>query len=339
MKFVQKPSTLTSFVRKGAASAALLTISMFAAQGCHAQEGAPLSPDLARRLALVVRNKAQVPFYVDVKVDDRKPSKFPGYDEVRARFLVDGSAAQQLTFLLSKDEKTLAQFNTFEVPTDTRDSVSEGNRPPRGGNEKAPVRVVVFDDLQCPYCAKMHQQLFPAITQRYGDKVRIVYRDFPLSQHAWAVHAAVDANCLAAQSNPGYWELVDSIHDKLGDIGRDPLANTSQSKPDTPEAALARAKTELDRMTLDEGRKFKADHGKLQACITAQNDTAIKESIKQAEALQIDAAPLLFINGERIAGAVPVEYVWKAIDEALAAQGITPPPPVPLPKPSTQAGQ
>lgn len=321
------------------AATAALTVGLFAAQGCRAQTGEALSPDLARRLAIVVRNKAQVPFYVDVKVDDRKPSKFPGYDEVRAQFIVEGSPAQTLTFLLSKDEKTLAQFNTFEVPKDTRDAIDEGNRPARGGGEKAPVRIVVFDDLQCPYCAKMHRQMFPALLERYGDKVRVVYRDFPLSQHPWAVHAAVDANCLATQSTPGYWQLVDSVHAKLSDIGHDPLANTSQSKPDTPEAALARAKTELDRMTLDEGKKQKVDAGKLQACITAQNDSAVTASLKQAEVLQIDAAPILFINGLRISGAVPVEYVWKAIDEALVAQGVTPPPAVPLPKLNAQGGE
>ena len=50
---------------------------------------------------------------------------------------------------------------------------------------------VGFDDLECPYCAKMHQQLFPALTQRYKDQIHIVYRDFPLDQHPWAMRAAI----------------------------------------------------------------------------------------------------------------------------------------------------
>ena len=338
MKFVQKQPSHPSFLRlnafRGAMSVAAITAATFLAQGCRAQTAStPLSPELAHKIAITIRNKAQVPFYIDVKVTDRKPSTFAGYDEVKAEFVVPNGPSQQLTFLLSKDNKTLGQFNTFPLGDNLRDAVSEGNRPARGGGENAPVRIVVFDDLQCPYCAKMHKALFPALLARYGDKVRVVYKDFPLSQHPWAIHAAVDANCLAAQTTPGYWEMVDSVHGRSGELGRDPLANSTQSKPDTPEAALARVKTELDRMALDEGKKYKADTAKLQACITAQDDSAIKESLKEAQELGIDAAPLLIINGERIAGAVPVEYVYKAVDDALLAAGITPPPAVPLPKP------
>ena len=50
-----------------------------------------------------------------------------------------------------------------------------------------------------PFCAKMHAELFPAITERYENQVRIVYRDFPLTEiHPWAMRAAIDANCLGA---------------------------------------------------------------------------------------------------------------------------------------------
>ena len=73
--------------------------------------------------------------------------------------------------------------------------------------------MINFDDLECPYCAQMHQMLFPATLDRYKDKVRFVYRDDPLAEiHPWAMHAAVDANCLAAQSSDVYWTYVDYLH-------------------------------------------------------------------------------------------------------------------------------
>jgi hypothetical protein len=69
----------------------------------------------------------------------------------------------------------------------------------------------------------------------------------------------------------------------------------------------------------------------LNSCLTKQDDTAIKESLKLGETLDVDATPALFINGEKIEGALPLEYVYRMIDNALIASGQTPPPPVPIP--------
>ena len=82
-----------------------------------------------------------------------------------------------MTFLISRDGKTLAQMNTFDMSKDPRTLVSDAGRPARGGSEKAPVDIVIFDDLECPFCARMHAQIFPAVLNRYGDKVRIAYKD------------------------------------------------------------------------------------------------------------------------------------------------------------------
>ena len=65
----------------------------------------------------------------------------------------------------------------------------------------------------------------------------------------------------------------------------------------------------------------------LDACIAKQDDTAVKASMKEGEALGVGATPALFINGEKLEGAEPVEYVYRMIDNALVAAGQTPPPP------------
>jgi protein-disulfide isomerase len=188
------------------------------------------------------------------------------------------------------------------------------------------VVIVGYDDLECPFCAKMHAQLFPALTERYKDQVRIVYRDFPLDQHPWAVRAAVDANCLAAQSAPGYWNLVDYMHAHAADMGG-------------TEKTLAKANETLDTLTTEEGKRQKVNDAALHACIEKQDDAAVKASIKQATDLGVDSTPALFINGERLEGAVPMEYVYRMIDKALVAAGQTPPAPVsPVPQSAPAAG-
>jgi protein-disulfide isomerase len=186
------------------------------------------------------------------------------------------------------------------------------------------VVIVGFDDLECPFCAKMHAQIFPALQERYKDQVRIVYRDFPLDQHPWAVRAAVDANCLAAQSAPGYWNLVDYIHAHAADMGG-------------AEKTLAKANDTLDTLTKEEGKRQKVNEAALNACVEKQDDTAVRASVKLATDLGVDSTPALFINGERLEGAVPMEYVYRMIDKALVAAGQTPPPPASSTPPAAPA--
>ena len=300
---------------------------MLAALGCHAQAPAQgagkLSPELARRVEVLIRAKTKVPPNYDIQIGPPTKSDVPGFDQIVVIFTAEGQTSKPIEFLLSNDGKTLAQFSKYDISQDPKELVSAANRPARGGPANAPVVIVGFDDLECPYCAKMHAALFPALTARYKDQVRIVYRDFPLDQHPWAMRAAVNANCLAAQSPTGYWNLVDYIHAHAGELGGD-------------EKSLAKANEMLDRLTREEGKRQNVNAAALDACIAKQDDTAIKASIKTAEDLGVDSTPALFINGEKLEGAVPLEYVYKMIDNALTASGQTPPPPPPPPAPTPQ---
>ena len=319
-----------SFFARTAASALLLV--SLGAVGCHAQVPASttISPELARRIALTIRTHARLPFTYNVTVTDRVPAKEPGWDQVTVNLGEDGKPPQPMTFLLSKDGKTLAQMNTFDMSKDPRTLVSDAGRPARGGSEKAPVDIVVYDDLECPFCARMHTQMFPAVLTRYGDRVRIAYKDYPLQQiHPWATHAAVDVDCLASQSPAGYWNLVDTLHNHLDGIGLDPSAPPTADKQ--PARTLPAALSQIDKATMDEGRKQKVNEAKLAECVKKQDDTPVKITLAEGDALSVNGVPAIFVNGQLITGAVPIEYVYRAVDEALQAQGITPPPPVPIP--------
>jgi protein-disulfide isomerase len=301
----------------------LFTLAM-AAIGCHAQTPAPdaqkLSPEMTRRVEVLIRARTNVPPNYDIHISPKAKSEVPGYDEIVVTFTTEGQASKPIRFLLSQDGKTLAQFTKYDISQDPRELVSGSNRPARGGPANAPVLIVGFDDLECPYCARMHAQLFPALLERYKDQVRIVYRDFPLDQHPWAMRAAINANCLGAQSTTGYWNLVDYIHSHASTLGGD-------------EKSLAKANDTLDTLTRDEAKRQNVDMTALNACIAKQDDSAVKASVKEAEALGVDSTPALFINGAKLEGAVPLEYVYKMIDNALTASGQTPPPP-PVPSPT-----
>ncbi len=294
----------------------------FAALGCHAQAVSPagsaaagtttLTPEMARRVEVLIRAKSNVPANYQIQIGPKTKSDVPGYEQISVGFSADGKASKPLNFLLSTDGKTLAQFNKFDISQDPKALVSAVGRPARGGPESAPVLIVGFDDLECPFCAKMNAQLFPALLERYKNQVRIVYRDFPLDQHPWAMRAAVDVNCVAAQSGTGYWNLIDYIHAHANEIGGD-------------QKTIAKANEMLDQLARDEGKKEGLKADVLDACLAKQDQSVVKSSMKEAEALGVESTPALFINGEKLEGAVPMEYVYRMIDGALVAEGQTPP--------------
>jgi protein-disulfide isomerase len=300
-----------------------------AAVGCHAQTTAAnsvqpfgkLSPELARRVEVLIRSKSSVPPDYDIQIGPRSKSDVAGFDEISVSFTADGKTSKPVPFLLSTDGKTLAQFSKYDISKDPKELVSGVGRPARGGPADAPVLIVGFDDLECPYCAKMHAELFPALMDRYKNQIHIVYRDFPLDQHPWAMRAAIDTNCVGAQSPIGYWNLVDYIHAHAGELGGE-------------EKSLAKANETLDTLARDEGKRQNLNADSLNACIVKQDDSPIKASMKVGEALGVEATPALFINGEKIEGAQPLANVYRMIDNALTASGQTPPPPAaPIPTP------
>jgi len=309
------------------------------------QPGVKLTAEMARRVELMIRNRAQVtPDYV-FTIGVPTQSEVPGFDQIMVTLTAGGKSSKPLPFLLSSDGKTLGQFNKFDLSQDPKDLVSAAGRPARGGPANAPVIVVGYDDLECPYCAKMNAQIFPALLDRYKDQVRVVYRDFPLSEiHPWAMHAAVDANCLGSTSTAGYWNYVDYVHAHADEIGGTDQAVGTDQTPSADQAekfkqALAKADQTLDDLILNEGARQKVDAKELAACVLKQDVTDVNASVLQAEAdpLRVVGVPTLFINGEKVDQLVAIETIYRIIDEALVAAGQTPPPPPPAAPVSTPA--
>lgn len=281
--------------------------------GCSAQS---ISPELTASIQKQVRAFYNVPPDVNITIGSLKPSEFPGYDEVTVTLGNGSGAKKDYAFLLSNDKKTLIRMTKLDL---TKDPYAElmkkmdiSGRPVRG-NKNAKVVVVNFDDFECPFCSRMHQTLFPEILKEYGNQVAFVYKDFPLSDiHPWATHAAVDANCLGAQNNDAYWDYADYIHSNQHEI-------SDASGRDGQFAAL-------DKLALQQGQKHNADIAKLQACVKAQDDSAIKKSVQQGESIDVDSTPTTFVNGMKSHdGALSLEEMRAMLDQALKDAGETPP--------------
>jgi len=284
--------------------------------GCSAQSnsGNPTSPDTNQAIERQVRAYYKLPPDVQVVIGPVRSSDFPNYDSVKLAFL-KGAHKDEYNFLLSKDRKTLVKMTTLDLTKDPNAEVVKKmnlvGRPTRG-NKDAKVTIVNYDDFQCPFCSRMHQTLFPEIYKEYGDRVLFIYKDYPLEEiHPWAVHAAVNSNCLAAQNNDAYWDYVDYLHANQGAI------NSEQGR-DAQTGAL-------DRAALLQAQQHNLDNVKLIACIKSQDETAVKASLKEGDSLGVQATPTLFVNGEEMDGALPIAEIRAVLDRALTQAGGQPP--------------
>jgi protein-disulfide isomerase len=272
--------------------------------GCVAQSA---SPDLTRKIEHRVRSYYNIPPEARVLVGVLSPSaEFPNYDSVIVT-VDNGQKKQDLQFVVSKDGSSLVRTIKFDLSKDPfaelMSKIDVNGRPTRGA-KASKVVVVNFDDFECPFCSRLHQTLFPEILKEYGDRVTFIYKDYPLVEiHPWAVHAAVDANCLAAQNSDAYWDFADYIHSNQHEVNDEK----------TSEARLAA----VDRIALLQGQKHNLDMVKLQSCIKAQDESAVKASMKEGDAIGVEATPTMFVNGQKVDGAVPISEVRAALDRAL----------------------
>ena len=161
---------------------------------------------------------------------------------------------------------------------------------PSLGGANAPVTVVEFSDFQCPFCLRVAPTL-KRLRDAYGDRVRIVWKDFPLTSiHPQAFKAAEAGQCAREQGK--FWEY----HDRL-------FANQQALQPES----LKKYATELG-----------LDAAKFNACLdTAKYAERVQEHMGVGNSLGVSSTPSLFINGRLVSGAHPYETFAAIIDEEL----------------------
>lgn len=276
--------------------------------GCKAQSAGAsggLDQEVTRRIRTEIRSRYSVPAQVDIAIGAPGKADIPGYDKIVVTFS-GGSHSTSHDFLISKDHKTLAHLETIDIGTDLMSKIDVQGRPVRG-DASAKVVIVNYDDFQCPFCSRMHSALFPGVLQAYGNKVKVIYKDYPLVEiHPWAMHAAIDANCLGEQNGGAYWDFADYVH-----ANQKAIAGRSQQE----------AFNNLDNAAGDQANKYHLDMTKVQACIKKQDDTAVRASMAEGDKLGVDSTPTMFVNGERLSGLQTDEQMHAIIDRALVEAG------------------
>jgi len=170
---------------------------------------------------------------------------------------------------------------------------------PALGPTTAPITILEFSDFQCPYCSRVLPTL-KQVEERYGDRVRVVYRDFPLNFHPFAAKAAEAGACANEQGK--FWE----IHDKM-------FAN--QQKLGVEDLKGYAASLGLDAAVFGQC----LDSGKYAE--------EWKKDLAEGTSYGVTGTPAFFINGRFLNGAVPFDKFTTIIDEELERAGIPPPAP------------
>jgi protein-disulfide isomerase len=170
-----------------------------------------------------------------------------------------------------------------------RQKVAAADSPSKGG-ASAPIEMIEFSDFQCPYCLRANPTV-EQVLKTYGDKIRFVYRHYPLPGHPNARPAAEAAACAGDQGK--FWPY----HDRL-------FANPSKLS----DADLKQAAADLG-----------LDAGKFNSCVDTHKFRAqVDADMKAGEEAGVNGTPAFFINGRSISGAQPYEVFKKVIDEELA---------------------
>ncbi len=187
------------------------------------------------------------------------------------------------TLILGSSKSRTVQLITVDFVQEIDTSAS-----PFKGPETAPVVIAVFDDFQCPYCAR----LVPVLDQmraKYPQDVKVVFKHFPLQNHPFAVKAAIAS--IAAEDQGKFWELHDLLfehHNRLDDEKIEELARAAGLDPTAYE-------------------KKKQDPAVMQK---------LNRDFVEGKRIGVSGTPTVFINGVRLQDRSP-EGFQKAIDKQL----------------------
>lgn len=221
------------------------------------------------------------------------PSRIQGatlpqvHDAIKALLMEQRMTAAHNAFIAKLKEKTSVTVS-LEAP---RQKVATAGHPAKGPTD-APIEMVEFSDFQCPFC----QHANPTVEQvlkTYGDRIRFVYRHYPLPNHPNARPAAEAAACADEQGR--FWQY----HDVL-------FANASRlTDADLKDHASA-AGLEPNRFAACfDGHRYKNE---------------VEKDIREGSDAGVSGTPAFFINGRSLEGAQPFEVFKQVIDEELASR-------------------
>jgi protein-disulfide isomerase len=158
---------------------------------------------------------------------------------------------------------------------------------PTTGSSKSKTLLIEFSDFQCPYCAEAHKTL-KQLLAKYPDKIRLVYKNFPLNSiHGEALPAATAA--WAAHQQGKFWEYHDALFTNQKQLGK--------------------------ALYLDIAKKLNLDLDKFKRDLTLAIP-AINKDIQLAEKLAVAGTPFFVINSPTFSGVVQLADIKSILADA-----------------------
>ena len=252
-----------------------------------------LSPDAYVESEISTRVKpvtdSEVVSFYQANITQMQGQPLDAMAPVINRFLTEQREADARRALVAELRRTGPDVRVmFDAP---RREIQVADTDPSLGSSSAPVTIVEFSDFQCPFCRSVAPTL-KQVREKYGDKVRVVWKDFPLTQiHPDAFKAAEAAHCAGDQGK--FWEY----HDRL-------FANQQALQPDS-------LKSYASALGLDTAA--------FNSCLdSSKHGPRVSEGVAQGTRLGVNSTPTLYINGRMISGAQPLETFSILIDEELS---------------------
>ena len=257
--------------------------------------GSDTQAELTRRIAEIFK----VPAGVKLSVGPFINSPYPGFLQTTLT-ANDGKRDQKQNYFVTRDKHYFVLGTIYNMDVEPRRLALQTIKledQPSQGPANAPVTIVEYADLECPTCAREHAFMQEELLPRYGGKLRIIYKEFPLQGHPWSMTAAI-ANQCAYQLDPSkYVAYRSSIFEHQQSI-------TLTSARD---------------LLLYYGQQVGLDKLKLAACVDSKASLPrVEANLHEAQKLEVDRTPTFFINGRKLIGGPPDQFI-ELIDEALRA--------------------
>jgi protein-disulfide isomerase len=251
-----------------------------------------------------IREQFKLHSDLNVTATDPKASKYQGFLTTTVT-ASDGTHSNTLAFYLTDDRQFMTLSNDiYRFDLDPRKealSIISLKDQPTQGAANASVTIVEYADLECPSCAHLHDYLEHEFMPKYGSKVRIVFKEFPLPFHQWARYGAIANEC-AYQIDPSkfvdYRTLIFQHQNDVDAV----QANASQVR----------------ELLMSYGQQAGLDAAKLGVCYDSQASKArVDAGHKEGEDLGVNQTPTVYINGRPFPGPPPDVFV-QAVEDALA---------------------
>jgi protein-disulfide isomerase len=234
-----------------------------------------------------------------IKLGPLAPSATPDFYSLPIEVTFKGQS-EGATFFVSKDGKTFIRGEMFDMAADpfaaNRAKLHISGNPSKGP-ANARVTIVEFSDFECPHCRELRTVL-QSVEARYP-QIRLVYKDFPLTQlHPWAETAALGARCAFEQSPDSFWKIYDLIFDNQ----------------DTISAANV-----YDQLVGFAGQ-IGLDTDSFKTCMSSSEaKQAVEANHADGVALNVNSTPTLFINGRTLTSG-DLDTIEQFIDFELGAK-------------------